>query len=76
MIDLKSMTKYQRVLTGLRIFAEYLSPKDNPGDVTSTVDQLRVDGVHREALGGDDRATLEAMGWRWAAAREQWVFDL
>lgn len=76
MLDPKDMTKFQKVVAGLRIFEEYLSPKDNPGTLTSDIDRLRVDGVHHDALGGNDRVKLEAMGWQWIPHREQWVIDL
>lgn len=69
------MTKFQKLVTGLRIFEEYLSPKGNPGEVQCVTDLIRVRGVHRDALGGDDRVKLEAMGWKWNDSRERWWFE-
>lgn len=75
MIDPKDMTQFQKVVTGLRIFEEYLSPKDNPGQIECLTNAMRVVGVHRDALGGDDRVKLEAMGWQWNAKRERWYIE-
>jgi hypothetical protein len=70
------MTTFQRVVTGLRIFEEYLSPKDNPGEVSAEHDVIYASGVHRDALGGDDRTKLEAMGWEWNESFAAWEFTL
>lgn len=75
MRDPNDMTKFQKVVTGLRIFEEYLSPKDNPGEVECLTNVMRVKGVHRDALGGDDRVKLEAMGWQWNDRRQHWWFE-
>jgi hypothetical protein len=72
MLQAQDMTQFQKVTTGLKIFEEYLSPKDNPGEIECMTNVLRVRGVHREALGGNDRVKLEAMGWQWHEKRQHW----
>lgn len=76
MLDPKDMTDFQKVVTGLRIFEEYLCPKEhNPGWIVCQADTMRVGGVHRDALGGNDRAKLEAMGWKWNDERCHWWIE-
>ena len=72
MLDPKDMTQFQKVIQGLKIFEQYLSPKDNPGDVSAEHDMIYVGGVHPDALGGDDRKLLEAMGWEWNRSFAAW----
>lgn len=76
MLKPEDMTTFQRVTQGLKIFEQYLSPRNNPGDVSAEHDVIYVSGVHRDALGGDDRTTLEAMGWAWDARYVAWEFTL
>jgi hypothetical protein len=71
MLDPKDMTLVQKITAGLQIFAEYLS-KENPGDIAGEHDEIYVSGVHRNALGGDDLAKLEAMGWEWYPSFDSW----
>jgi hypothetical protein len=66
------MTDFQKVIRGLQIFEQYLSPKDNPGWLSCVGDDLCVGGVHRDALGGDDRVLLEALGWEWDDEHLRW----
>jgi hypothetical protein len=70
------MTQFQKVTLGFKIFETYLSPKHNPGDVSAEHDVIYVNGVHRDALGGDDRQQLEAMGWIWVPAYLAWEYSL
>ena len=63
MLKPKNMTEFQKIVTGLKIFEEYLS-KENPGEIAAEHDEIFVSGVHRDALGGDDLAKLEAMDWQ------------
>jgi hypothetical protein len=68
----EDMTEFQQVVTGLKIFEEYLS-KENPGELAAEHDEIFFVGVHREALGGDDRKKLEAMGWTWDKRHQHWT---
>lgn len=76
MTDPKDMTKFQRIVTGLKIFEEYLSPRDNPGDISAEHDTIYVTGVDRKALGGDDLKKLKAMDWTWNTTYRAWEFML
>ena len=71
MLDPKDMTPSQKIVEGLRILQGYLSD-ENPGDIACEHDEIYVSGAHRDALGGDDRAKLEAMDWRWNESFDSW----
>ena len=71
MLDPKDMTPLQQVHEGLRIFLSYLSA-DNRGHFAAGHDEIWVGGVHRDALGGDDRAKLKAMRWTWDEEVDTW----
>jgi hypothetical protein len=71
MLDPKDMTEFQKIVEGLRVLQGYLSD-ENQGDIACEHDEIYVSGVHRDALGGDDRAKLEAMGWQWHESFESW----
>jgi hypothetical protein len=64
MLDPKDMTRFQKVVEGLRVIQSYLS-NDNPGDICAEHDEIFAHGAHVDALGGDDLAKLKAMGWTW-----------
>lgn len=74
MLKPEDMTAFQKIVTGLKIFEEYLS-KENPGDIACLTNAMCVAGVHRDALGGDDLTKLEAMGWQWNVKREHWYIE-
>lgn len=76
MLKPEDMTKFQKIVTGFKIFEEYLSPKDNPGEVLAGRDVIWIRGVHHEALGGDDHAKLKAMGWTWSERGGAWEFKI
>ena len=71
MLDPKDMTEFQKTVEGLRVLQGYLND-ENQGDIACEHDEIYVSGVHRDALGGDDRAKLEAMGWEWKESFESW----
>ena len=71
MLEPETMTTFQKVLWGLKILDGYLS-RENPGEIACEHDEIMVGGVHVNVLGGDDRAMLEAMGWRWSREFEAW----
>lgn len=71
MLDPKDMTSFQKIYFGLQIFHTYLS-KACPGKVDAEHDIIYVNGVHKNALGGDDLAKLQAMGWEWNTDHDCW----
>jgi hypothetical protein len=73
MLEPKDMTKFQKIVTGLKIIEEYLSA-DNQGDVCAEHDEIFAHGMHIKALGGDDRRKLEAMGWLWDESLRCWKY--
>jgi hypothetical protein len=75
MLDPKDMTLFQQVVEGLRIFQSYLSD-ENPGDINAAGDEIYVNGVHRDALGGDDLIKLKAMDWTWDDDLGRWSYHL
>lgn len=62
---LMGLTQIQKLKLSMEIFDRYLEPGVNDGGVLPCANELHVVGVHCAALGGDDRAKLEAMGWEW-----------
>lgn len=65
------MTTFQKILEGLKIFESYLDAK-NPGSVAAEHDEIYVIGAHQDAIGGDDRKKLKAMGWSWDDKFDAW----
>lgn len=76
MIDPKTMTEFQKLVTGLRIIEQYLSPKDNPGEVELVEGVMTVIGVGPTDVSAEDRKTLEAIGWyAWEYSGKAWKFS-
>jgi len=67
----KDMTDFQKIVSGLKIFEEYLS-KDNPGEISAQHAEIWFTGVHKDALGGDDLKKLKAMDWMWDKNHDAW----
>jgi len=76
MLLAKDMTTFQKITTGLKIFEEYLSPRDNPGDISAEHDVIYVGGVHRDMLGDGDLARVAALGWTWNSSFDAWEYSL
>jgi len=65
------MSSFQQIVQGLQIFETYLDAK-NKGDISAEHDEIYVSGVHWDAVGGDDRKKLKAMGWSWDDSFNAW----
>lgn len=75
MLEPHDMTEFQKITSGLKIIQEYLSKK-NPGTISAEHDEIWAGGVPDHVMGGDDLASLKAMGWEWSPSYLAWRFQL